>query len=200
MIKMNKILIYIIMICMLSSSVFAQSFSIDSMLPEIITDNFAYLEADVDNPNNRPLDINLSYKKDSENEYNSIRLLNSTTQDNINVDYGLSELEAGTNYDFYFNAEQLDGNREKVNSSIISFKTTGAEGLLSIDFDKDINVWIIILLILSALGLVLVYGLNIVSSLILMIVGLMLMFSGLNLVLSLIPILFGFVMMFYDRK
>lgn len=178
------------------SSVNAQSFSVTALLPGNICDNCAEINGDVDNPNNRELTIRVFYKSDNETSYTNKTIIEGITSSSYEIQYVITNLSAGTNYEYYIQAEQIGGDREVFDSEIITFETTGSENILQLDLDDDINKYIITLFLVVGLFLIIFSSIKFAGALILLISGIILLFSSFNVVLSVIIIAGGFTALF----
>lgn len=178
------------------SGVNAQTFTITNFMPEDICDTCAQIKADVDNPDDRELDISIFYKKQDENEFKNKSVIQGVTSSTYEIDYVLTNLTAGTTYEYYFQAEQIGGDRDVYDSQTLSFETTGASSMLELDLDDDFNKYLVILFILAGIFFIVFTSLRFVGSLIILITGIILLFSSANVIMSMVIIGGGFTALF----
>lgn len=131
------------------------------------------------------------YIKNSSQNFNNV---DTITQDR-NSTYTYENLNPNTTY-------QIKTSTQGVNSSVINVSTLSNEKqsettqIFEVDLEDDFTIFLLLLSIVIATTLLIVYGYNLVSSSIILIVGFILLFNSFNPIISVIIVSLGILSLF----
>lgn len=184
----GMILIVLTLFPLISS---AQAPSIITNEPVEVNSDFATLSGEITDLGSE-VELNTSFRYKTEDEenwtYTEFKLKDSTGI----FHYTIKNLTSATTYEYEFLA---DYNDNQVKGGILTFETEPSDSLLGVDFEKDSNVTILIIVLAIAV-LLFILGQILFSGLIVIISGFILMASQVNIIISAIVILVGFLVIF----
>ncbi|MFW6130624.1 MAG: hypothetical protein ACOC56_05505 [Atribacterota bacterium] len=169
----------------------AQDASILTLEPVEINSRFVTLKGEIlDLGSYEELNVSFEYKAEGEENWTQTEpQLRDITEI---YQKGISELEPNTYYRYRFIVENEDYKEE---GSTRNFTTDVKDSLLFVDYEKDTNVTILIIVLILA-GLLFVLGHPEFTAIIFLITGFSLMVSGVNIIISVIIILIGILSAF----
>ena len=193
--KLLKILGLVFLTLLSVSSIYAgNSFNVIAEPVEDISTNSVTLKGEIINPKNRELDLYINIKKENETQYNEELFVSGISQSKFNINVYQDNLSPTTQYNYYFRVEE--DSKNSVTSNIINFQTLSDSGSFNFDLDDDFNQ--LFLLLMLIFGVVFLFtSFKLVSSLLFIIVGLLLLFNGFTYLFSFSLIAVGFGLLFW---
>ena len=193
--KLFKILGLVFLTLLSVSSIYGgESYNIIAEPVEDITKNSATLKGEIINPKNRELDLYINIKKEDETEYREELFVSGITQSNFNINVYQDNLTPNTKYNYFFRVDK--DTRDSVSSNIINFQTLSDSGSFNFDLDNEFNQ--LFLLLMLIFGVVFLFSsFKLVSSLLFIIVGFLLLFNGFTYLFSFSLIAVGFALLFW---